>query len=141
MTEQMTQISAQLASLVSIPQQLSDLRDTMMTRVDSHSECIQSLQGTMNNLQETVSIMLQNPLLSKHYEQQIQTKAPQGASTALDSGRKSRSLDRDRWRRGSSKPRSKDETNRHCKLSTLCVQRLKIHSWRDKAKRLWHLRP
>ena len=112
MTEQMTQISSQLASLASVPQQLSDLRDTMMSRVDSHRDSIKSLQGTLNDLQETVNILLQSPYLAKHYrdkiaEQQIQTKAPQGASTALDNGRKSRSLDRDRRRRGSSQSRSK----------------------------------
>ena len=108
MMAQQTQIVSQLAPLASIPQQLKDLKDTMTARVDSHEKTITSLLDTVNNIQETVNVILKIPFIEKHLnEKQANKQASEDASSSTDNGRKSRSRGREQGRQGSSAARSK----------------------------------
>ena len=101
----LSEIRTMLAPLASIPQQLTDLKDTMTLRVDSHEKAITTLLDTVNNIQEKVDTILQIPMIQTMYNDEIakkQAQASKGASPATGDGRKSRSRGREQRRRGSS---------------------------------------
>ena len=92
----------------------------MTARVDSHEKTITSLIDTVNNIQETVNVILKIPIIEKHLNEniankQILPKTPVGVSSATGDGRKSRSRGREQRRRGSSEQRRRGSSTARSK--------------------------
>ena len=116
-------LTSKLAPLVSIPQQLNDLQNSMATTTKQQQEEISSLRNTLQEIQNTVDILINIPIIKDQYIKALAERdcanqnlgalpEPKGSAgdslpPPLKNTRKSRSREKNR---GRTNPQSRSQT-------------------------------